>query len=302
MEQELMGLTEDQAWMCLWLLIKLEDYHKWKEFEHEIKYKNRFFPKCDLLDNLLQRKEQLEMVVKPGTILYRARLFPTSFLEIQKEPKRELLKLLSTDNPELDQQADIESYIEYFLPFLMNDPKFIDKFKQIFQKKKRFWGYGRKDSDATPIEKTTNYRASPKNISYLYTAEDVKTAIMEVRPHRGQYVSVATVKVKKPLIVCNFFIQDNEIFDDLLSKAFSNPNFGNDLDYIPTQFICEYIKKMGYDGVRFQSSLNSKGANIVLFDTTLNDQGKHENYEITGSKVYQATDIDVTYSQVAPLK
>ena len=251
-------MDEDQGWLTLLLLLQLDDYEKWKEFEHEIKCSNRFFPKCDLLDNLLQRKDQLGMTVKPGAILYRARLFPTSFLETHKKTKKEFLELLSSYFPGFEQQPDIEAFIEYFMPFLMNNRELIDEFRQFFQRKKRFWGYGREDSDATPIEKTTNYRASPKNISYLYTAEDVKTAIMEVRPHRGQYVSVAAVRVKRPLTVYNFCIQDNEIYADLVSKAFSNPNFGNDLDYVPTQYICEYIKKMGCDGVRFQSSLNSQ--------------------------------------------
>lgn len=34
---------------------------------------------------------------------------------------------------------------------------------------------------------------------------------------------------------------------------------------MPTQYLTETIKNMGFDGIRFKSALNSNGINIVLF-------------------------------------
>ena len=39
------------------------------------------------------------------------------------------------------------------------------------------------------------------------------------------------------------------------------------IDYTPTQYLCEFIKKCGYDGVVYRSSV-SDGINLALFDPT----------------------------------
>ena len=36
--------------------------------------------------------------------------------------------------------------------------------------------------------------------------------------------------------------------------------------YLPTQYLGEIIKQMGFDGIRFKSSLKRGGINLVLFD------------------------------------
>jgi len=56
-----------------------------------------------------------------------------------------------------------------------------------------------------------------------------------------------------------------------ISADLSKPHrrYDSELEYIPTQFICEFIKHLtGADGIKFSSSLDSeKGNNIVLFAT-----------------------------------
>lgn len=49
-------------------------------------------------------------------------------------------------------------------------------------------------------------------------------------------------------------------------RRYDNAN----LDYLPTQLVCEYIRVIkGMDGLIFQSSRNGNGRkNIVLFDKT----------------------------------
>ncbi|MBK6398122.1 MAG: RES family NAD+ phosphorylase [Bacteroidetes bacterium] len=38
------------------------------------------------------------------------------------------------------------------------------------------------------------------------------------------------------------------------------------LDYLPTQFLCEFIKSMGFDAVESKSAMNPTGSNIALFN------------------------------------
>ena len=52
------------------------------------------------------------------------------------------------------------------------------------------------------------------------------------------------------------------------------------LNYL-TQFLCEYIKRFGYDGIKFKSSVSATGNNVLLFDVN----EKSRVYDITGSKV-----------------
>lgn len=60
------------------------------------------------------------------------------------------------------------------------------------------------------------------------------------------------------------------------------------IDYIPSQYLCEFIKKSGYDGVIYKSSV-SEGINLALFDPN----------KATGSKVtpYRIDRVAVDFSK-----
>ena len=46
--------------------------------------------------------------------------------------------------------------------------------------------------------------------------------------------------------------------------------YDSEIEYTPTQFICEFIKVFtGADGIRFQSSLHPSGKNLVVFEEDL---------------------------------
>ena len=56
---------------------------------------------------------------------------------------------------------------------------------------------------------------------------------------------------------------------DAIRKDLSKPlrRYDSELEYVPTQFICEYCKHVvGADGITFESSLWQGGRNYVLFD------------------------------------
>ena len=59
---------------------------------------------------------------------------------------------------------------------------------------------------------------------------------------------------------------------------------------------------LGFDGIRFYSSLNPPGKNIVLFNTKRNPTTKSKDYEIVESKVYSITKLDLNYQIIAPIE
>jgi hypothetical protein len=61
-----------------------------------------------------------------------------------------------------------------------------------------------------------------------------------------------------------------KIFSDI-AKEIAKPLRRNDspLEYLPTQYITEFIKSKGYAGVEFASTMATGGNNIAVFDESL---------------------------------
>ena len=117
-----------------------------------------------------------------------------------------------------------------------------------------------------------NGRASPKGIPYLYVASSANTAISEVRPVILDRVTVGEFRINQKISVVDlrrkiigdpFRYGDNlrEIVDYLLfmhklgselSKTVSPRD--SDTAYLPTQYLSEFIKSTGYDGILYGSS------------------------------------------------
>jgi hypothetical protein len=132
-------------------------------------------------------------------------------------------------------------------------------------------------------------RANTRGIAVLYLASNQNTALSEVRPWLGSYVSLAEFKLLRDckLVDCSrdkkksglVFGEEGEILDppeDMweslawgeIGYAFSRPVSLEDArsDYIPTQVLSEAFRNAGYDGVIYKSLLDNRGWNIVLFD------------------------------------
>lgn len=141
---------------------------------------------------------------------------------------------------------------------VIQDMKKIDK-------EPNFFGYGKEDSFVPPANVTRDLRANYRYIPYLYAASHPYTALVEVRPRLGANVSVATIRTNHELTLLDFSLANipskmtepkRNLFADL-SMLFSKPVTSDDdiIDYIPTQYIAEYAKRLGYDGIAFRSSL-----------------------------------------------
>lgn len=307
-------LDDEKALMILFFLSIQESAKSiseiWDNFEKEIKYNNRFFPNSRILDEIERLKSQAEIIIPQGEMFYRARLMNSaSPLGIDKKNEKEIIDIISKHYPELKgKDVDVIKYYLKNTEFLVTLNESLKReIYECFNKRKRFWGYNAKDSDAPPADKASAGRANSRYISYLYLSNDVKTAIYEVRPRFEQFVSVAKIRIDKDLKIYNFCninaISTDDLFTlSMMSELFSDYKTGKEEDYYATQYICEYIKKLGYDGIRFISAVNPEGKNIVLFNTKENPDTSKKDYTILNSKVYNVSSIDIKYKQIAPLR
>lgn len=217
---------------------------RWHEFRDELMHENRFFPKK--VPDLVQLGKLLEgyLCAEAGCIpktLYRARIIDGD----QPHPHEEMGK------PSQMQAA--------------------------------------------------NGRANPAGIPYLYLASDIDTAITEIRPNVGDNVCVSefimvpglrVVDLRNPrTTVSPFFSLSNE--DDIshlrkdidflcqLGEELTRPVLPKaaHIEYLPSQYLCEFIKDRGFDGVMYRSSV-SVGSNFALFDKELKPVGNVRQYNI----------------------
>ena len=139
------------------------------------------------------------------------------------------------------------------------------------------------DMGAPPSHQSTFGRMNPKGISYLYLAENTDTCVYEVHPHETDYITIGTFKLKNSLRLVDLteiYIQSPFKWGQNLSNIYRNKNIllqfikdisksvssnSSYLDYLPTQFISEFIKQQGFDGIIFNSS-SGLGSNYVLFN------------------------------------
>jgi hypothetical protein len=155
--------------------------------------------------------------------------------------------------------------------------------------------------------KSSEGRANPRGITYLYLANTKDTACAEVRPYKGAFISVALFKVKRELKVIDCTIDIKEVKGATIyleepepevreknvwaeiNKAFSKPVNPNDTEteYVPTQIIAEIFRKEGFDGIIYQSALVEKGLNVVLFDVN--------NVEMTSCCLTETNNINFDF-------
>ena len=208
-------------------------YEFWESFVEEITYRNRFTPQHPLVAFLAGYLPHHTITISQGTILYRARV--------------------------IDYGNTINNNTGF--------GKFVNH-----EECGSFEGYDESNSFVPPAERVTSGRANPERIVYLYAAKEIITAIGETRPRIYDHISVAKIQLQKEVRLANLATADeSDIFDldraklDRIERAFSRP-CREAIDYVPTQYIAEYIKSLGYDGITFRSSFVPGGTNVTIFN------------------------------------
>lgn len=159
------------------------------------------------------------------------------------------------------------------------------------------------DLKAPPAGVAQAGRANPPGLSYLYVASDVETAVSEVRPTVADVVTVCRflpvknfklIDLSEPRSLVSPFALDLGSLSNVrasmgllvvLSEDLTKPAPPHKAayDYLPTQYLCELIKNLGYDGVKYRSSLNSGGNNFAFFDVeALSPEDLNHPIQITG--------------------
>lgn len=155
-------------------------------------------------------------------------------------------------------------------------------------------------------------RANPNGISYLYLANDELTTLYEVRASLFDYVSVGTFRLEENIRVINLSHSTYDIFElaeleelqsleevmihgsfiDKLEQELSKPRRRSDseLDYLPTQYLSELIKSMGYDGIEFKSSLYQDGVNLAIFNP--------DKFKALDVRLFDIENIELNYTHL----
>lgn len=219
--------------------------------------RRRFIPSEASYSNSLQEWDALRRELK-----HKNRFFPNTGLDLERLSN--LLPYLIFD--------ELSEYQPFFRARIHSDSPFsVD------------------EMGAPPEVLASHGRANPAGIPYLYVASTEETAISEIRPHTGERVSVGQFTVPDDLTcldlrhprktVSPFILEDESDVATLRGDISFLDRLGDELtlpvlprsaaiDYIPSQFLCEFAKKYGFDGVVYRSSV-SEGVNLALFDTDM---------------------------------
>lgn len=167
------------------------------------------------------------------------------------------------------------------------------------------------DMGAPPPQSALHGRANPTGIPYLYLGSSIGTAIAEVRPHTGEMVCIGDFSIPPILpvadlrnprsLVSPFVLEDASEVGQLRADIPLLERLGDELtrpvlprsaaiDYVPSQYLCEFIKQSGFDGVIYRSSVND-GMNLALFNPKTATGGNVQSHRVTSVTVsFEAVD------------
>lgn len=297
-----------ETWMMILFLFaqsqEIEERKKygplWDKFEEDLISKNRFFSDSPVVQELENAAEKVIKVYPAGSLFYRARIFRGAPIDkfsdyyikenggTKKQFEEQLSGLSSMETQQLGLAplgaALPDDSSEFLQKVLATRNKWI--------KNVRYKGFNAKDSSAPPAERVSEGRVNPAHIRYLYLSEEEETTIYEVSPNLNDLVSIAKFKLLKDVKVFDFAAPislaqfGTPTLFHLIQSMFSKPNKSNPERYIATQYLAEKIKNMGYDGIRFCSSLHQGGINVVLFDP--------EICSVLSSKLVSVSEIKIS--------
>lgn len=218
---------------------------EWAAFSHFLMHRNRYFCRMPIVDKIIsyaQNEENIEYLSTTSET-FRARIIPrmdnglfrlTTSIRINK----------SNLNPISKTDDFLNDFCEKF------KSKFDDSDKiRINNMQKGYFGYDEKDSSAPPAYLVKSHgRANPDYISYLYLAEDAKTAISEIKPNSEDWISVGLFHPVKELKMARLYcnkddtrklpLTDNEELALQLSVVYSSVVRSTDFFRILCNAIC----------------------------------------------------------------
>lgn len=171
-------------------------------------------------------------------------------------------------------------------------------------------GYTCNEMGPPPEEKVKGGRVNPTGISILYLSNSRETTLYEIRAGVYDYVTVGCFELQRDIEVINLadidkispFIGFNKGFDYLqyainiehlkmIGQEIAKPlRNDNTLDYLPTQYISDFIKSKGYDGIEYISTMYKHGVNLAIFNSQL--------FKCVRTNVYDVKTISYFYDLI----
>jgi len=205
--------------------------------------------------------------------------------------------------------ANIEHLIELEWDKLFGIYSKIDKGRNLYRARIHHDGnknlLGFDELSCPPREKTVAGRANPQGIPYLYLCNEIETTLYETRVSYLDIVSIGVFQINNvdEIKIVDFTLYQSPFSDEIanmvdfvkgkllrqrISRDLSKPirRFDSELEYVPTQFICEFIRYItGAQGIQFNSSLHRGGVNIVLFS--------NDNIQCVEEQIHQVIEIGI---------
>jgi len=213
--------------------------------------------------------------------------------------------------------TNIDKLDELHWPLLFKQTVILSRSEQLFRARLHYNG-DQKEFDTNnmgcPDKSIASAgRANPQGISFLYLSKKIETTMYEIRATFLDEISIGTFRIKgdSDVVLVDFteiasaFLNVDNIVEcakSMLLKRYisadlSKPirRYDSELEYIPTQFICEYIRYNNEKaaGIIFDSSLHIGGKNIVLFDQDKVECISVEKHQVT-NVVIEAKSISIT--------
>ena len=233
--------------------------------------------------------------------IVRQRFAPASFPSAVSLSDWEKLRVeLMYNNRYFPKETIDLDRLEELLPHLALD---VDEVPTVWYRARIQMGskpFSNREMGAPPKWIASHGRANPAGIPYLYLGSSPITAVSEIRPHTGERACVADfttrrelrfIDLRSPRKTVSPFILDtggigrlrNDLpFLERLGEELTRPVLPQAaaIDYTPSQYLCEFIKNCGYQGVIYRSSV-SDGINLALFVPRIARCGVVTEYNVT---------------------
>lgn len=179
-------------------------------------------------------------------------------------------------------------------------------------------GLPREEMSAPPVNDTTDGRANAKGIRCLYLGDSEDTTIYETRAGAYDYVTVGTFELNQDIVIVDFkginqispFLEGIDALEYAINKEHLNRindemskimrRSDSPLDYIPTQYITDFVKSIThkgeqeYAGIEYKSVMNPGGFNLAIFDPDV--------FSCISTKVYRIDSIDYEKREITTNK
>lgn len=162
-------------------------------------------------------------------------------------------------------------------------------------------GYDWYNSKEPAIGLSCEGRANSKYSSYFYCSDEGATAASEIKANIGEFLSIASFKIKRKLNLVKLESKDLfeaksklECFNSLIAKEFSIP-VSNSSEYQLTQFISDELRKHGVDGICYKSHFTNN-SNYVIFNCSM------DTIEFVTSKILMLHSQQLNFVDYSDLK